>query len=101
MGKNFERVTLSALRQGRRGKHAELMTRILEELASLPDGEALKVPLSEVKEISVAKLRSAVARATFSRGLKIATYSDDANFYLWKRTRKTSPYERNVSRAQE
>jgi hypothetical protein len=100
MEKKFERVTLSELRQGRRGKHNELITRILGDLASLPEGEALKIPLSEIKEISVAKLRSAVARATFSRGLKIATYSDDANFYLWRRTRKTSPYERNVSRAQ-
>jgi hypothetical protein len=99
MDKRFERVPLDELRQGRRGKHNELMERILDELATLPESEAIKVPLAETKGVSVANLRAALARATSSRGLKIATYSDTENFYLWARTKKTVRYERNVKRA--
>jgi hypothetical protein len=100
MNKKFERVALNELRQGRRGKHNELMARILEDLSTLPEGEAIKVPLSDIKGVSVANLRAALARATSSHGLKIATYSDAENFYLWARTKKTARYERHVRRAQ-
>jgi hypothetical protein len=99
MDKKFERVALNELTQRRRGKHDELMVRIVSDLLTLPDGEAIKVPLAEVKGVSVANLRAAVARATSSRGLKIATYSDAENFYLWARTKKTERYERNIKRA--
>jgi hypothetical protein len=99
LDKKFERVALDELRQGRRGKHDELMARILSELSALPEGEAIKVPLADIKGVSLANLRAAVARATSSRGLKIATYSDAENLYLWQRTKKTARYERNVTRA--
>ena len=98
MDKKFERISLDVLRQGRRGKHNDLMTRLLSELSDLPDGEAIKVPRSETKGVSIANLRAALARATSSRGVKIATYSDAESFYLWKRTKKTARYERNVIR---
>jgi hypothetical protein len=98
MDKQFERVPLHQLRQGRRGKHNELMVRILNELSTLPDGEAIKVPLADTKGVSIVNLRAALARATSGRGLRIATYSDVENFYLWKRTKKTGQYERNVKR---
>jgi hypothetical protein len=99
MDEKFERVALDTLRLGRRGKHNELMGRLLTELSALPDGEAIKVPLEDIKGVSLANLRAAVARATSSHGLKIATYSDANNFYLWKRTKRTARYERNVTRA--
>jgi hypothetical protein len=98
MDKKFERVSLDVLRQGRRGKHNDLMMRLLCELSDLPDDEAIKVPRSETMGVSIANLRAALARATASRGLKIATYSDAESFYLWKRTKKTTRYERNVLR---
>jgi hypothetical protein len=100
MQKKFGRIALDELRQGRRGKHNELMTKILDELASLPEGEAIAIPFSDIKEISVPELRAAVARATSSRDLKIATYSNMTHFYVWKRTKKTARYERNVRRAE-
>ena len=98
MEKKFARIALDELRQGRRGKHDELMRTILGELTSLPEGEALVIPLSDVKDVSVSELRAAIARATASRHLQVATSSDNANFYLWKRTKKTARYERNVNR---
>jgi len=76
------------------------MAHILDELSTLAESEAMKVPLADIKGVSVANLRAALARATSSRGLKIATYSDGENFYLWQRTKKTARYERNVERAQ-
>lgn len=92
----FERIALSELRQGRRGKHNGLIMNILHEMSTLSDGEALKVPLAAIKGISIQNLRAAVARATSSRGLRVATYSDDEGFYVWNRTKKTGRYERNI-----
>jgi len=51
-----------------------------------------------MKGISIQNLRAALARATASRGLKIATYSDGEGFYVWNRTKKTARYERDIRR---
>jgi hypothetical protein len=96
METKFERVALNELRQGRRGKHNKLIVSILDEMSSLPDGEALKVPIATMKGVSIQNLRAALARATSSRGLKIATYSDDEGFYVWNRTKRTERYERSI-----
>jgi hypothetical protein len=96
MESKFERIALNELRQGRRGKHNKLIMGILDEISTLADGEALKVPISALKGISIQKIRSALARAAASRDRKVATYSDDEGFYVWNRTRKTERYERNV-----
>ena len=92
----FERIALDELRQGRRGKHNKLMMTILDEMSTLPDGEALKVPKAAMKGISIQNMRAALVRATSSRGLKVATYSDHEGFYVWNRTKKTGRYERNI-----
>jgi|SRR6516225_8193184 hypothetical protein len=96
MENKFERVALNELRQGRRGKHNKLIMSILNEMSTLPDGEALKVPIAVIKGISMQNLRAALARATSSRGLKVATYSDGEGFYVWNRTKKTGRYERKI-----
>lgn len=67
MSGNYERVKLDELRQGRRGKHHELIEGILSDFASLPDGQAIKIPLSQVKGVSLAHLRAAVSRAASSQ----------------------------------
>jgi hypothetical protein len=99
MGQKFERVALGELRQGRRGKHHQLIADVLAGLASLPNAEALKIPIAQAKGVSLANLRAAISRAASSRGLRIATYSDRENFYVWQRTKKSAPYERRVNRA--
>jgi hypothetical protein len=96
MENTFERVALNELRQGRRGKHNKLIVSILGAMETLPEGEALKVPLPAMKGISIQNLRAALARATGSRGLKVATYSDEEGFYVWTRTKKTERYERRI-----
>ena len=94
---SYETVPLEQLRQGRRGKHHKLVDVIIAALAKLPDNEAMKIPLETVQGVSLANLRSAVTRATKSRGVKIATFSDGESLFLWKRTAHSGRYERKRS----
>ncbi len=80
----YERVFLADIRRSRRGKHHDLVGGIFQDLESLPVGSAIKIPLTEVDGITLANLRSAVHRASASRGLGIETLSDEENFYIWK-----------------
>ncbi len=80
----YRHVELSSLRTGRRGKHHELVERILQELAAVPSGSALQIPLAEV-EIGLANVRSAVHRGATANGLEIETLADGQNFYVFKK----------------
>jgi len=80
----YERVILADIRRTRRGKHHDLLGGIFQDLESLPTGSAIKIPLTEVDGTTLANLRSAVHRASVSRGLGIETLSDEENFYIWK-----------------
>ena len=80
----YERVVLASLRRTRRGKHHDLLGGVFQDLESLPTGSAIKIPLAEVDGTTLANLRSAVHRASVSRGLGIQTLSDKENFYIWK-----------------
>jgi|SRR5579862_8749259 len=93
----YERVPLAKLRQSRRGKHRGIVDVIVRELDELGDAEAMKIPLSSVDGVSLANLRSAVSRATKSHGVKIATFSDGHSLFVWKKTPRTTRYERNRS----
>ena len=80
----YRRVELSSLRNGRRGKHHDLVEGILGELEGVQPGSALEIPLADVNGIGLANLRSAVHRASTSAGLAIETLADERNFYVWK-----------------
>jgi hypothetical protein len=81
----YDTVRVADLRVGRRGKHHELIMGILENLEELPEGSALVVPLDNVGKVSLANLRSAMSRAAKTRQLSLETYSDEKNFYLWRK----------------
>lgn len=81
---NYDRVILANLRRNRRGKHHDLIEGVFQDLETLPAGSAIKIPLDQVDGIALANLRSAVHRASSSRGLEIETLSDEGNFYIWK-----------------
>ncbi len=83
-GSNFGRVRVKDLPNGRRGKHFDLLSKILEDLTNVPPGSAVKVPLEETGGIGLANLRSAVNRSTRANGLKVETQSDEKYFYVWK-----------------
>ena len=80
----YERVPIEGLKKSRKGKHRALVTRILENLKTLPPESAVKIPLSAIGGVSILNLRSAVTRATAKESIKIATSADDESFYVWK-----------------
>jgi hypothetical protein len=80
----YDRVVLASLRRNRRGKHHDLIQGIFQDLETLPAGSAIKIPLAKVDGITLANLRSAVHRASASRGLEVETLSDEDNLYIWK-----------------
>src|SRR5664279_1221747 len=82
----YDTVLVADLRISRKGKHHDLVMGILQGLNDLPEGSALVIPLDQVGEISVAGLRSAVTRVTATRQIPIVTYSDNNNFYVWKKS---------------
>lgn len=90
---SFKRVRLAELHQGRRGKHHDTIIPIVEEIRTLADGEAILIPLDSV-DMPLVDLRSALVRASSSRGLKIATYSDKTTLYVWRKTAASRTYER-------
>jgi hypothetical protein len=81
----YRQVQVDALNKGRRGKHHDLVVGILQELETLSPGSAMQIPLADVGGIGLANLRSAVHRASTSRGLQIATLANEKNFHVWKK----------------
>jgi hypothetical protein len=79
---NFAQMSQADVPQGRNGKHKDIVTRILADLAQVGPGSAIKVPLADLKE-SKEKVRSAVNRASRKAGRLIVTASDDTYLYLW------------------
>ena len=80
----YDHVDVSSVSGHRRGKHHDVVAGILEELESLPDGSALKIPVATLDGVTVANIRSAVHRATRSKSWKIESAADPENFYVWK-----------------
>ncbi len=94
---NFSQMSQADVPQGRNGKHKDIVTKILADLAQVAPGSAIKVPLVDLKE-SKEKVRSAVNRASRKAGRVVATASDDTYLYLWNEPtaegRKTTPGRR-------
>jgi hypothetical protein len=56
----------------------------MEDLRKSAPSYAVRIPLSGIEGISVLNLRSAIVRAAKKDDIKVATSSDDQNFYVWK-----------------
>jgi len=82
-----QRILISKVPNTRRGKHHQLVKGILRDLEVLPEGSALKISLADLEEVTLNNLRSAVNRATSSRGLRVETRSDENYFYIWPKPR--------------
>ena len=79
---NFKTMAVPDVPHGRNGKHKDVVMRILSDLDQVPQGIALKVPLSDLAE-SKEKVRSALNRATRKMGRNVATASDATFLYIW------------------
>jgi hypothetical protein len=79
----YESVLQADIPTGRNGKHKEIVSQLLNDIAQLEVGSALKVPLSELPDTKE-NIRSALNRATRERGLNVATSSDEDHLYIWR-----------------
>jgi hypothetical protein len=79
----FESVRQLDVPKGRDGKHKLIVTQLLSDIDQLGAGTALKVPLSALPDTKE-NIRSALNRATRSRGIDVATSSDADFLYVWK-----------------
>jgi TusA-related sulfurtransferase len=81
--RKFQSILQGDVPKGRDGKHKQIIQQLLENLAQLKDGSALKVPLDELPDTKE-NIRSALSRATRQREIDIATSSDEKFLYVWK-----------------
>jgi len=81
---NYGRVLISELKKSRKGKHYDLLARIMEDLRKSAPIYAVRIPLSGIEGVSVLNLRSAIVRAAKKDDIEVSTSSDDQNFYVWK-----------------
>jgi hypothetical protein len=79
----FKSVLQADVPKGRDGKHKEIVTQLLSDIAQLAAGSALKVPLAELPD-SKENIRSALSRAASQRKLRISTSSNDDFLYVWR-----------------
>ena len=79
----FESVLQADVPTGRNGKHKEIVSQLLQDIAQLQSGSALKVPLEQLPDTKE-NIRSALNRATREKGISVSTSSDDDFLYIWK-----------------
>ena len=80
---NYETTPIAGLKKSRKGKHYDLMGRIMGDLRQLRSGLAIRIPLSSTKGVPVLK-RSVIVRTAAKEKMRVATSSDDENYYVWK-----------------
>ena len=78
----FATTLKTGVPNGRNGKHKEIVTAILRDLASLQGGRALKIPLADLPDSKV-NIRSALNRATRKAGINVSTAADEKFLYVW------------------
>jgi len=79
----FESVLQVNVPKGRDGKHKEIITQLLSDIAQLAPGNALKIPLAELPD-SKENIRSALSRAARQQKIDLATSSNDEFLFVWK-----------------
>jgi TusA-related sulfurtransferase len=79
----FESVFQVDVPKGRDGKHKQIVLRLLEEIAQLNPGMALKVPFNQLPDTKE-NIRAALSRAARQKELDIATSSNAEYLFVWK-----------------
>jgi TusA-related sulfurtransferase len=79
----FESVLQVDVPKGRDGKHKQIITQLLAEIAKLNEGAALKIPLSQLPDTKE-NIRSALSRAARQEKINLATSSNAEFLFVWK-----------------
>jgi hypothetical protein len=79
----FHSISQVDVPKGRDGKHKKIITLLLEDIAQLKAGSALKIPLAELPDTKE-NIRAALSRAAALKKLSIATSSNSEFLYVWK-----------------
>lgn len=79
----FESVLQVDVPKGRDGKHKQIISQLLADIAQLETGSALKIPLSQLPDTKE-NIRSALSRAARQANIDLATSSNDEFLYVWK-----------------
>ena len=79
----FQSILQANVPKGRDGKHKEIITQLLSDIARLGPGAALKIPLVELPD-SKQNIRSALSRAASQKNISLATSSNDEFLFVWK-----------------
>jgi len=79
----FNSISQVDVPKGRDGKHKKIITALLDDIARLTAGSALKIPLSELPDTKE-NIRAALGRAAAHKGLSIATSSNKEFLFVWK-----------------
>jgi hypothetical protein len=79
----FKSVLQADVPKGRDGKHKQIITQLLSDIAQLEDESALKIPLTELPDTKE-NIRAALSRAAAQQKLSISTSSNDEYLYVWK-----------------
>ena len=80
--KKFATVQQAEVPHGRNGKHKEIVTSILAELADLKEGEALKIEIAALDDTKE-NVRSALNRVSHKLNRPLATSADGKFLYVW------------------
>ena len=81
----FESIPQGDVPKGRDGKHKHIVLELLDSLANLKKGAALKIDLNLLPD-SKENIRAALSRATKTRKMNVATSSDEKYLYIWNVT---------------
>jgi hypothetical protein len=79
----FDSILQVDVPKGRDGKHKKIITQLLDDIAQLKPGSALKIPLAELPDTKE-NIRAALSRASATKKLSIATSSNSEFLYVWK-----------------
>jgi hypothetical protein len=84
----FESILQEEIPRGREGKHKRIIQQLLSDIAQLPPGSALKIPLAELPD-SKENIRAALSRAGRQNNLNLATSSNKDFLFVWEAPPKT------------
>ena len=79
----FQQVLQVDVPKGRDGKHKRIVMRLMDDVAKLSSGSALKVPIAQLPDTKE-NIRAALSRAARQAKLNIATSSNGDYLFIWK-----------------